>query len=213
VVDIMALYRKATALLVCDIQDRFRGAIYKFGAMSATSARMVRFAKLFETPVFVTEQNPRALGTTAPELGIDKLGSLHVGTWPKTTFSMYIPEIKEGLRERHIKDVMVVGLESHVCVYQTALDLLADGFRVHAVADAISSCNPEEIPIALAGLRQAGVNVTTSECLAFRLMGDAGKPDFKEFTGILKEERAAISTSLRELLAGGGETQEIKSSL
>ena len=107
---------------------------------------------------------------------------------------MYIPEIDVGLKERQIKDVMIVGLEvrhhilhgvsteldfaatqSHVCVYQTALDLLANGFRVHAVADAISSFNPEEIPIALAGLRQAGVNVTTSECLAFRLMGTCHK--------------------------------------
>lgn len=61
--------------------------------------------------------------------------------------------------------------QSHICVYQTALDLLANGFQVHAVADAVSSCNPEETPIALAGMRQAGVDVTTSECLAFRLMG------------------------------------------
>jgi len=65
--------------------------------------------------------------------------------------------------------------QSHVCVYQTALDLLANGFRVHAVADAVSSCNPEEMPIALSGMRQAGVNVTTSECLAFRLMGTCYK--------------------------------------
>ena len=95
----------------------------------------------------------------------------------------------------------------------------------------MSSCNPEETPIALAGMRQAGVDVTTSECLAFRLMGrcykwvlhqpsvtrissgDASEAEFKEFIGIVKEENTAISTSLKELLGRRGETEALRSSL
>ena len=62
-----------------------------------------------------------ALGTTVPELGIDKLGSLHVGTWPKKRFSMYIPEIEAGLKERQIKDVVIVGIEVCVTLFAFAI--------------------------------------------------------------------------------------------
>lgn len=189
------------AFFVCDIQERFRPAIFEFPSLVATSRRLLEIARLFKIPVLVTEQNPRALGTTVAELELAKLGNLHAGTFAKTKFSMFIPEVQSKLHENGIQTIVLFGLESHVCVLQTTLDLLKNGYVVHIVADAVSSCNKEEIPIALARLRQAGAIVTTSESLAFQLMGDANSDIFKEFSGLVKAEKQAIASSLRGLLA------------
>ncbi|CAG7848354.1 Isochorismatase domain-containing protein 1 [Serendipita indica DSM 11827] len=191
------------AFFVCDIQDRFRNAIHQFPAVVATSRRMLAYANMFNIPVFVTEQNPKALGSTVSEMELEKLGALHVGTWPKTKFSMYIPEVQAKLHEHGIQSVVIFGIESHVCVLQTVLELLSSGYSVHVVADAVSSCNKEEIPIALASLRQAGAVITTSESLAFQLMQDAGSPNFKEFSSLVKAEKQAIANSLRDLCGDG----------
>lgn len=84
-------------------------------------------------------------------------------------------------------DVIIVGIESHICVTQTSLDLLSLGHRVYVVADAVSSANPEERTVALARLRDAGAIVTTSESLLFEIMGDAKQEGFKEVSGLVKE--------------------------
>ncbi|KAG8798188.1 hypothetical protein FRC16_007767, partial [Serendipita sp. 398] len=197
------------AFLVCDIQERFRSAIYGFPALVQTSKRMIEFARLLKVPVIATEQNPRALGSTVEELDLGKLGDLHslvsfhflrpavvkAGTFPKTKFSMVIPEVQSKLQELGTQSVVIFGIESHVCVFQTVLELLEAGYSVHVVADAVSSCNKEEVPLALASLRQAGAVITTSESLAFQLMGDANSPSFKEFSALVKAEKQHISSS------------------
>lgn len=99
----------------------------------------------------------------------------------KTAFSMMVPEVVsavEGLEgrlsgEAEKLDCIVIGIETHICVLQTSLDLLARGHRVYVVQDAVSSCNAEERPVALARLRQEGVRVTTSESLIYEILGDA----------------------------------------
>jgi len=189
------------AFFVCDIQERFRPAIHEFTCMVATSRRLLEIARLFKVPVLATEQNPRALGSTVTELDLSKLGDLHVGTYPKTKFSMFLPEVHAKLNEHRIQSVVLFGIESHVCILQTAIDLLQNGYNVHVVADAVSSCNREEIPIALARLSQAGAVITTSESLAFQLMGDAGSENFKEFSSLVKAEKQATASSLRALVA------------
>jgi len=199
------------AFFVCDIQERFRPAIHEFTCLVATSRRLLEIARLFKAPVFVTEQNPKALGTTVAELDLAGLGDLHVGTFAKTKFSMFLPEVQEKLHAHGIQTVVLFGLESHVCVLQTTLELLQAGYVVHIVADAVSSCNKEEIPVALTRLRQAGAVVTTSESLAFQLMGDASSENFKTFSALVKAEKTAIATSLKGLLSTEGST--LKSSL
>lgn len=79
-------------------------------------------------------------------------------------------------------DCVVVGIESHICVTQTTLDLLKEGHRVYVLADAVSSCNKEEVPIALARLRNEGAAVTTSESWLYECMGDASIPEYVPYT-------------------------------
>jgi len=94
---------------------------------------------------------------------------------------MMVPEVVTAVEELERRldngkaklDCIVVGIETHICVLQTSLDLLARGHRVYVVQDAVSSCNAEERPVALARLRQEGVRVTTSESLIYEILGDA----------------------------------------
>ena len=97
--------------------------------------------------------------------------------------------------------VAIVGIESHICVTQTALDLIALGHPVYVIADGVSSCNREEVPIALARLRAEGAVVTTSESFIYEVMGDAAIPEFKTLAGLVKETGPDTRAALQGLLS------------
>lgn len=97
-------------------------------------------------------------------------------------------------------EVAIVGIESHICVTQTALDLLAAGHRVYVLADGVSSSHREEVGVALARLRQAGAVVTTSESWLYECMGDAGIPEFKAVVGLVKETMGDTRAALQALV-------------
>jgi len=150
--------------------------------------------------VIVTEQNPRALGKTDDRLNLASLGPLHLGTVEKTLFSMAAPEFLSVLNKRPLKSLVLMGIESHVCVLQSTLDLLERGYDVHVLADGVSSCNKEEVPWALERMRQAGAQITTSESMLFQLQVDASGPNFKPFSNVIKEEKEATTQTLQTLL-------------
>jgi len=164
-----------------------------------TASRMLKVAKVLDVPVIATEQNPRALGPTVPELDTAALGPLYLGSIDKSLFSMLTPEVKKVLQERNIKSVVLFGIESHVCVLQSCLDLLSEGYEVHILADGVASCNKEEVPFALARMRQAGALITTSESAAFQLQADSSRPSFKAFSSLIKEEKEKTRQSLQVL--------------
>jgi hypothetical protein len=94
---------------------------------------------------------------------------------------------------------VIVGIESHICVTQTTLDLLRDGYKVYVIADGVSSCNKEEVPIALARLRHEGAVVCTSESWMYECMGDAGIAEFKEVIKVVKDSQASNKEVLQTL--------------
>lgn len=160
------------------------------------------------------------LGPTDPAVNLDSLGALHVGTYDKTLFSMLTTEVLDFLSTRpDAKSIALMGIESHICVLQTALALntLPKKYTTYVLADAVSSSNPAEVPLALlvhiifvdpyltiplfrAQMRAAGVIVTTSESLAFQLIHDASTPEFKAFSNIIKEEKEATAKAVAALL-------------
>lgn len=144
------LEQATTALFVCDIQEKFVNAIHGFSHMANGSAKVIRGATILNVPIFTTEQNPKALGPTVSILK-DHIPSKDSPIIAKTRFSMVLPsgETEEFLKSKNIKSVMIVGIESHVCVLQTCLDLLAKGYGVWILRDCVSSCNKEEVPIAI----------------------------------------------------------------
>ncbi|GAA94943.1 uncharacterized protein L969DRAFT_53410 [Mixia osmundae IAM 14324] len=191
---------KETALFLCDIQEKFRSAIHCFSDVIATSSKLVRAAEALDLPVLATEQYPDRLGKTVSELKIPKAQDVLGEALAKTRFSMFIPPVKAALEKSAIKSVIICGIESHICVQQTTLDLLDNGYNVFVVADGVSSCNAQEVPIALARMRQAGATVTTSESLLFELLGDAKAPAFKTVSGLIKDTKEQTAASLSRLI-------------
>ncbi|KAH9967725.1 Isochorismatase hydrolase [Lactifluus volemus] len=189
-----------TAFLFCDLQTRFRSAIFGFESLITTGNKLIKAANILEVPLIVTEQNPRALGKTDDRLKLASLGPLHLATIEKTLFSMATPEFLDLIRKHKFKSLVLMGIESHVCVLQSTLDLLEEGYDVHVLADGVSSCNKEEVPWALERMRQAGAQITTSESMLFQLQVDASNPKFKAFSNMIKEEKEGTANTLQTLL-------------
>ncbi|KAI3337456.1 Isochorismatase hydrolase [Xylariaceae sp. AK1471] len=199
------------AIFVCDLQDKFRNAMWQFDKILLTSQKVLRAAQILKIPIFVTTQNAQKLGGIVPELQpLISDAAVHAD---KTLFSMMVPEISDhslllnnspqtphNLQSLK-RGVVIIGIESHICVTQTALDLLSQGHRVYVLADGVSSCNEQEIPIALARLRAEGVIVTTSESWLYETMGDAGITEFKDIAKLVKETSADTKTVLAGLLS------------
>ena len=173
-------------LVVVDVQERL------FNAMDAERRdEMVRNIKILGAaarrlgvPVLVTEQYPRGLGRTLPELRalLDDVAPLE-----KTAFSCCSAEgFTERLRGLRPSRVILTGIEAHVCVLLTALDLLGQGFAVSVVADAVSSRAPANLELGLAQARQGGAVVTATETVVFQLLGRADTDAFCEIAKLLK---------------------------
>ncbi|WRT69462.1 uncharacterized protein IL334_006448 [Kwoniella shivajii] len=189
-------------LLICDVQERFRSAIFGFDQMTGTIQKMLKVAKILEIPTLATEQNPKALGSTITELNNLFDPSRHLGTFSKTTFSMVTYDDTLPVLEKHGHEAYIItGIESHVCVLQTALHLrrLPTEPEVYVLADGISSCNKPEISIALKRMEVAGVKVTTSESLIFELLCDANHSKFKQIASLIKNEKSNTAEALKTL--------------
>ncbi|OJD24097.1 hypothetical protein ACJ73_04542 [Blastomyces percursus] len=189
---------------ICDIQEKFRPVIYEFPKLITTTTKLLKAAKPLNIPIYITTQNRARLGATVSEFNpyLNPASNPNVrADLDKTLFSMVTPELKacfpttaDGQQEP--LDAIIVGIESHICVSQTTLDLLALGHRVYVVADGVSSVNPEERVVALARLRDAGAIVTTSESLLFEIMGDAKHALFRQISGLVKESGEETKAAL-----------------
>ncbi|KAH7348617.1 Isochorismatase-like protein [Rhexocercosporidium sp. MPI-PUGE-AT-0058] len=170
------------ALFICDIQEKFRGPIWEYEKLILTTQKMLAAASILSIPIYATTQNCARLGATCSELDLSKAVE-HVD---KTAFSMWIPPIAQHFSPSTPSEIVLVGIETHICITQTTLDLLAAGHKVYILADGVSSCNKEEIGIALDRLRREGAVVTTSESWIYECMGDAGIEEFRAIAGLVK---------------------------
>ncbi|XP_002735417.1 isochorismatase domain-containing protein 1-like [Saccoglossus kowalevskii] len=172
-----------TAIFLCDMQEKFRPHIKYFNDILTVSQRVVQASKILGIPLIVTEQYPKGLGSTVSELDV----SHAKGIYPKTKFSMVVPEVENAMKEiPNLKSVVLLGIEAHVCIQQTTLDLLTEGVEVHIVADATSSRSQMDRTFAFSRLRQAGAIITTSEAVLLQLVADKDHDKFKEIQGLIK---------------------------
>jgi len=153
------------------------------------ASTMTKAAKHLAMPVFVTEQRPDALGTTVSELKAD-LDAAKANVFQKSKFSMCTPELMAALLPA-TESVILCGLEAHVCVQQTALDLLERGIDVHLLVDGVSSMRQYDRVTALKRLTAVGAHVTTCESALFELLRDARHPQFKAISTLAKSHAAA----------------------
>lgn len=172
-----------SAVLVVDVQEKLMVKIPGADAMVRNIAFLLDAAPLVGAEVFATEQYPKGLGPTVAEL------AKRLPERPdKLTFSCCgAPGLTDGLRRRGRTQVLLVGIEAHVCVLNTALDLLADGFRVYLAVDAVGSRFAIDRETALRRLEQAGVIPTTVETAVFEWMGAASHPNFKKMSALVRQ--------------------------
>jgi nicotinamidase-related amidase len=175
------LDRERAALVVIDVQEAFRPAVLDFEQVAASVSVLVRGARVLGLPVLVTEQYPKGLGHTVREVAEHLDG---VQPLEKVCFSAVDAE---GFRDSLARDqVLLCGIEAHVCVSQTAEDLLADGREVHVAQDAVTSRTADNRALGLHKMERAGATVTSVETALFELLGRAGTPEFKEVQALIR---------------------------
>jgi len=177
------LARSDAVLVVVDVQERIN-AVMADQAHLARIAALVEACTLLGVPVVATEQYPKGLGPTVSELA----SRLPAPPLVKDTFSCARePAARTTLEATGRRQAIVVGIEAHVCVLQTALDLAAAGFQVHGPHDAVCSRRPVDKGWALERMAAAGVAVTTTESALFELLERCGTDEFKAVSRMIRE--------------------------
>ena len=179
-----------TAVLVVDVQERLMPIIVGAEAIVRNIGFVLDAAPLAGVLVVATEQYPKGLGPTVPEL------AKRLPDRPdKLTFSSCgVPDLVESLRRKRRSRVLLVGIEAHVCILNTALDLLAEGFRVYLAVDAVGSRYAIDRDTALQRLQQAGVILTTVETAVFEWTGGAAHPQFKKLSALVQQRMKQLKT-------------------
>ncbi len=180
----MKLDKKNTIAVIIDIQERLFPVMAEKEAMLQNTKKMIGGLAVHEVPVMVTQQYTKGLGETLPELsGLIK----DFSPIEKTVFSCYDePDFISALEEKDRKNVVIAGIESHVCVLQTAIDLKDAGYNPIVVFDCVSSRKESDKALALERFRHEGIMVTGMESLLFELTRGAKEPGFKEISKIVK---------------------------
>jgi nicotinamidase-related amidase len=181
------------ALLIVDVQQKLVPLLRYRDLMIANSVRLVQAAQALGMPISATEQYPQGLGPTVPELA-----TLIPERWSKTTFHCCaVPQFLEQLYGRQVRHVTLAGIEAHVCVAQTALELMRLGFRVQVPADAVASRAKIDWEFGLRRLEQAGVVVSTTEAVLFEWTECSDRPEFKAVSALVKSFRAPGPAEVR----------------
>ena len=170
--------KNKTVFVMIDIQERFRKVINGFDDVVKNALILSKASDILGVSLVVTEQNSVKLGKTVIDLPKCK-------TIDKMSFNCFgSKEFSDAVND--YDDIVIFGIESHVCVFQTALNAVSKGFRVYVVADAISSRNEDDKIIALERMMQSGVLVETTEMVLFQLIEKAGTPEFKKLLELIK---------------------------
>jgi nicotinamidase-related amidase len=173
-----------TFLVFVDVQEKLSAVMHEREQLIDNCLRLLGCAARLEVPVIWTEQIPSKMGPTLPELK-----ELLAGETPieKTTFSCWeTSDFETRVRGLNRKRALVAGIEAHVCVYQTAADLFANGWHVEVVADAVSSRTPGNLQIGLEHIKTAGASLTSVETAVFELMRTAEHPAFRDILKLIK---------------------------
>jgi nicotinamidase-related amidase len=172
-------------LLIVDVQEGFRDAMGNFSVLAANIARAVSGAQLLGVPVIVTEQYPKGLGPTAEEIryslphDLEAIEKLEFSSFGSVNFRQHLEKVGR-------KQVILCGIETHICVNQTAHDLIANGYDVHLLTDCVGSRFEHDKAAGLAKMNASGVIPSSVELAMFELMVSARHEKFKEMQALVK---------------------------
>ena len=179
--------QRDSQLIIVDVQERLAAAMPAEARQRVLRSiqTLLQAARLLDVPVTATEQYPKGLGPTESAIRMDLTARARI--LEKTGFSCCLAEgFDPRLAQAERRQVVIAGMEAHVCVLQTALELAAQGYEVYVVEDGVCSREQRHYANALARLRQEGVIITNVESVLFEWMGDASHPHFKIISGLIK---------------------------
>ncbi|MFJ1267038.1 hydrolase [Legionella lytica] len=176
----MLLNKEESLLLLIDVQEKLTPAVINSEALIAQCEWLLKLARKLSVPVLVSEQYPKGLGTTVSPLqeyydSQECIDKVHFSCMSDANYT-------QRLHQLHKKQLVLIGMETHVCVLQTALEMKEQGFEVFVVVDAVSSRGAQNIKYGLKRMQQAGVQLVTSEMVFFEWIRKAGTPEFKELS-------------------------------
>ena len=180
----MRIHKEKALLLVIDFQERLFPAIHEHEKLSKNVPLLIEGLKVLGIPMIVTEQYVKGLGPTIPEIaatiqGVDRIEKASFSCCDEPQFMMELASSGKDF-------VIIAGIESHVCVLQTVIDLQENGFHPVVVEDCISSRNPNDKLIAMDRMRKEGVIITTYEAILFELLRYSGGETFKAISRLVK---------------------------
>ncbi|KAF0977525.1 hypothetical protein FDP41_003517 [Naegleria fowleri] len=187
------LHRNRALFFCCDIQDRFRNLIHNFPSVLYVASMMNQASSLMNIPFIATEQYVKAFGKTCPEVNLPNPPKEDYYLFEKKKFSMLTEDVKKVLEKYPQRDQIVLfGIEAHVCVLQTALDLLEANKEVHVLADGTSSQRSFDRSVAFERMRQSGAFITSCESALFQMMEGADYEKFKEVSALMNPKLSQL---------------------
>jgi len=176
--------KENTVLVIVDVQEKLHPHVQKPEKLTKNIVKLIEFAKIFNIPIILSEQYPKGLGQTIPEIAdaLPKYAPLE-----KNTFSCFgVEDFERAVLDTTCMNLAIVGIETHVCVFQTTRDAIDRGYNVHLISDAVSSRSKKDKRIGMMRMKELGAVISSSEMLMFEIMEKAGTPEFKQVSPLLK---------------------------
>jgi nicotinamidase-related amidase len=177
------LQREDTALFIIDIQERLVPVMDHRDQVIENNKILITAAKEMNFPIIATEQYPKGLGRTVPEI-LELIDDEYI--FAKNSFTAYTDEVKEALKALGKKKILITGMETHVCVFQTVRDLINDGYQVQVIKDAVCSRTKSNYKNGLALMKSVGAVISNTETAVFDLLKVSGSPEFKILSKMIK---------------------------
>jgi len=181
---ISLLNKENTGLVIVDVQEKLMGVMGQRERVIDRVSKLLDLARVFQLPVIVTEQNPKNLGPTLPAIretlpAYEPIEKIHFNCCDIDAFNDCVE--RNGLR-----NIILTGVEAHVCVFQTCVSLLDRGYRVHVPHHAVDSRTEDNWRIGLSLMQEAGATITSTETVIFQILKMAGTPEFKALLKSIK---------------------------
>lgn len=178
----MRLKIEESIFIMIDIQEKFEKAIPDIETVISNASILNQASEFLNIPLIVTEQYPKGLGKTINRIYLPETCNY----FEKTRFSIFTQEITDYLKSLNRKTLILYGIEAHICLTQSALDALDEGYQVFYVCDAVASRKESNKKIAIKRLIQNGIEMINTEMLLFELVNDAKHPNFKQISALVK---------------------------
>ena len=181
---ISLLDKEDTGLVIVDVQEKLMGVMGQRERVVDRVSKLLHLARVFQLPVILTEQNPQFLGVTLPVVqeslpGYEPIEKLHFDCCAVDAFN-------DAIERKALRNIILAGVETHICVFQTCISLLERGFGVHVPHHAVDSRTEANWQIGLSLMQEAGATITSTEAVIFQILKEAGTAEFKALLKTIK---------------------------